>query len=179
MVNLKFKVQSSKISFAPKFKTEEQFEIQNYKGWKFRQQVAFTLIELLIVMSIIGILAAISIFALAGARESARDGRRKSDLEAVRSAIEIYKADCDEYPPTASFPGAGSSLVGPVTCPPGNTYMEEMPGDPLGGNYAYNRLTPVTYTLCSTLEDPPSPANDTTGCGSCAGGPCEYRVRNP
>jgi general secretion pathway protein G len=134
----------------------------------------FTLIELLIVMSIIGILAAISIFGISGARESARDGRRKSDLEAVRSAIEIYKADCDQYPPSVT---GGSVLTASCTGPL-NTYMERVPEDPLGGSYFYSSPG-TTYILCSTLEDPPSPANDTTGCGSCAGGPCEYRVINP
>ena len=146
-------------------------------NWKFRQQAGFTLIELLIVMSIIGILAAISIFGLSGARESARDGRRKSDLEAIRSALEIYKADCDLYP--ASLPAAGSSLTASCTGPT-NTYMESIPGEPLGGNYAYTyNLATVTYTLCSTLEEPPSPANDTSNCATCAGGSCEYKVTNP
>ncbi|MCK4588676.1 prepilin-type N-terminal cleavage/methylation domain-containing protein, partial [Candidatus Woesebacteria bacterium] len=58
----------------------------------------FTLIELLVVISIIGILLALSIFGLQGARKSARDSKRKADIELIRSGIEIYKADCNVYP---------------------------------------------------------------------------------
>ena len=47
----------------------------------------FTLVELLVVMGIIGILAGMSIFALQGARESARDARRKGDLETIATAL--------------------------------------------------------------------------------------------
>ena len=74
---------------------------------------AFTLIELLVVISIIGILIAISIFGLSGARESARDARRKSDLELIRSGLELYKADCNTYPGSITF---GNSLIGTINC---------------------------------------------------------------
>ena len=66
-----------------------------------RIKKGFTLIELLVVISIIGILIAVSIFGLSGARESARDARRKSDLELIRSGLELYRADCNAYPTTA------------------------------------------------------------------------------
>ncbi len=137
----------------------------------------FTLIELLITIAIIAILTAISAFALSGARESARDARRKTDLEQIRTSLEIYKADCNTYP--AALPAVSSALT--ATCGGGtNTYMQKTPGDPAtGGSYSYTRPTTISYTLCSQLEDPPNPANDTTGCASCSGGSCGYKVTNP
>ena len=87
-------------------------------------QNGFTLIELLVVISIIGILVGVSIFGLSGARESARDARRKSDLELIKSGLELYRADCNRYP--ASLPAAGSNLVGstpPTACMATNIYI--------------------------------------------------------
>ncbi len=132
----------------------------------------FTLIELLVVISIIGILLALSIFGLQGARESARDSKRKADLELIRSGLEFYKSDCNAYP--ASL---GTSLVGsgsPASCD--GTYIAEVPTDPLPDrNYSY-ASDGMTYTLCAALED--SPGMDTTGCSSC-GVTCNYKVTNP
>ena len=141
----------------------------------------FTLIELLVVISIIGVLMAISIIGLAGARESSRDARRKGDLELIKSGLELYKADCNGYPTTANFPSAGSSLVGngtpASTCLAGNTYISEIPDDPIAArNYPYTS-DGTTYVLCAGLE------NDTSaksGCGSCGTGvTCSYKVINP
>lgn len=142
----------------------------------------FTLIELLVVMGVISILAGMSIFAMQGARESARDATRMADLEKIATSLEFIKADCHEYPDTGTLPAPDAQWT--VTCfGQTNIYMESMPGDPLGnGAYAYRRdpLNANRYTLCSTLEDPPDPANNTTNCNTCAGGlSCEYRVTNP
>ncbi|OGE07316.1 hypothetical protein A2615_00525, partial [Candidatus Curtissbacteria bacterium RIFOXYD1_FULL_41_36] len=49
----------------------------------------FTLIELLVVITIIGILAAIAIVSYGGTQERARDSRRKSDLDAIKKALEL------------------------------------------------------------------------------------------
>jgi general secretion pathway protein G len=148
---------------------------------KIKISTGFTMIELLVVMAIISILAGMSIFAMQGARESARDAARRGDLEKIATALEFYKADCHTYPPSGSLPTAASLNAWEPTCL-GEThrYLEQVPGDPLGGDYAYRLLSPNRYTLCSTLEDPPDPANDTADCGPCAGGfSCEYKVTNP
>lgn len=133
----------------------------------------FTLIELLVVISIIGIILGLSIFGLSGARELSRDARRKADLELIRSGLELYKSDCNAYPGSL-----GTSLSG--ACPTTNTYISLVPKDPLDPDrrYPYSRPTTTTYVLCASLENPPSPAMDVGGCGSC-GTTCNYKVTNP
>ncbi|HCR35779.1 hypothetical protein A2130_00650 [Candidatus Woesebacteria bacterium GWC2_33_12] len=137
---------------------------------------AFTLIELLVVISIIGILIAISIFGLSGARESARDARRKSDLELIRSGLELYKADCNTYPGSITF---GNSLIGsgtPTSCAVANTYISLIPADPVAGkNYVY-QVSGSEYNLCASLEQGGTTINCGSSCGSLA---CNYKVTNP
>jgi prepilin-type N-terminal cleavage/methylation domain-containing protein len=141
---------------------------------------AFTLIELLVVISIIGILLALSVFGLQGARQSSRDATRKSNLQQIRSGLEIFKADCDSYYIGTTLP---SSLIGipaySSSCLATNTYILAVPSDPVPetSSYAYSS-DGTTYTLCATLEQPPSPAMDITGCGSCET-TCNYKVTNP
>jgi len=152
----------------------------------------FTLIELLVVMAIIGLLVGISLFALAGARESARDGRRKSELETIRSALELYKADCNIYINASgnvgtvldTESGAGVRLIGsgsPSTCLASNVYLEKIPNDSLTGVNYYYSGNGTTYQLCAKLEQPPTPADSCSGgannCGT--GATCNYRVNNP
>lgn len=51
---------------------------------------AFTLIEMLVVVSLIGILAAIALVSFGGAQKQARDTTRKSDLKQYQNSLEVY-----------------------------------------------------------------------------------------
>jgi len=61
---------------------------------------AFTLIELLIVIVIIGILAVALIPRLVGMQGKARNVQRIADLKAIQSALELYQSEKGSYPVT-------------------------------------------------------------------------------
>lgn len=148
--------------------------MQIYKSTN-KQIKAFTLIELLVVISIIGILIAVSIFGLSGARETARDARRKSDLQLIQSGLEMYKSDCNAYPATL-----GTSLVGkgtPSTCLVTNTYISSVPVDPISTNLYRYATTASGYEICASLEQ----GSGTVTCGgsSNCGTTCNYKITNP
>jgi general secretion pathway protein G len=139
----------------------------------------FTLIELLVVISIIGILLALSFFGIANARKASRDAKRKADLELIRSGLEMYKADCNEYPPTSwslSSPLRGNNSS--AACSTSNTYISLVPTDPMpdARNYLY-AATATTYKLCASLEG----GGTAISCGgsSDCGETCNYQVQNP
>lgn len=140
----------------------------------------FTLIELLVVISIIGLLLGLSVFGLQGARLSARDAKRKTDLEQIRSGLEMYKADCNSYPLAIT---GGSPLMGAagIAGCSGNTYILSVPIDPLSPSRAYAYSSPGTvYSLCAALEQAPSAMGPGPACGDCkASTGCNYRVTNP
>lgn len=137
----------------------------------------FTLVELLVVISIIGVLIGLSLFGLQGARESSRDAKRKADLELLRSGLEIYKSDCNKYPAALTSPLVGDDST--TSCATTNTYISQIPIDPISPNsdYAFSS-TDITYELCAALEQ----GGTTVTCGGssgCGSATCNYKVTNP
>lgn len=154
----------------------------------------FTLIELLVVISIIGILIALSAVAFQSSRASARDAKRKADLETIRSALEMYKTDCGSYPLSAYLDYftrlSGGAFVGPsgLRCE-GNTYLSSTPRDPLPEQFMYRYFrsggsgTPFSYVLCAHLENGGTtiPAGCSSACvaAGTGGAGCNYSVSSP
>lgn len=69
-----------------------------------QKQKGFTLVELLIVIVVIAILAAISIVAYNGIQERGRDSQRKSDVAVIQKALEMYHLDNGGYPACSATP---------------------------------------------------------------------------
>lgn len=147
---------------------------------KYRFLSGFTLIELLVVVSIMGILLSLSVYGMQDARKASRDGKRKTDLEQIRSALEMYKADCSGYPSSSLSPGG--SLIGSgatSSCPSTNIYLSKIPADAQAPTRSYSYSSDgLTYSLCASLEKAPSPSMDVSGCGSCTT-TCNYKVTSP
>ncbi|MEK7182977.1 MAG: type II secretion system protein [Patescibacteria group bacterium] len=70
----------------------------------------FTLVELLVVISIIGILAALSLVSFTGAQRQARDSQRKSDLKQYQAALESFANRSNGFYPsyTTTIAASGS-----------------------------------------------------------------------
>ena len=69
----------------------------------------FTIVELLIVIAIIGILAAVTLVTYSGTQVRARDARRTHDMVAIMEALELYRFDHGTYPPSNGQDSPNSS----------------------------------------------------------------------
>jgi len=98
------------------------------------KRTAFTLIELLIVVAIIAILAAIAVPNFLQAQVRAKVSRAKSDLKALATALESYLVDYNKYPE------------------PLDVYRTGKYGFWIG--YAHELTTPVAYMSTVDLKDP-------------------------
>ncbi|NQU43300.1 prepilin-type N-terminal cleavage/methylation domain-containing protein [bacterium] len=76
---------------------------------------AFTLIELLIVVAIIAILAAIAVPNFLEAQVRAKVSRVQSDLRTIATGLEAYAVDCNRYPPYGRLAPDGVTLEYPAT----------------------------------------------------------------
>lgn len=95
---------------------------------------AFTLIELLIVVAIIGILAAIAIPNFLQAQVRAKVARAQSEMKTVATALEVYHVDHSEYPWIEQNPGYDIPRV--LTTP--IDYLTSLPDDPFGPCMPYD-----------------------------------------
>lgn len=107
-------------------------------------QKGFTLIEMLVVISIIGILATLVAANLNSARSRARDAERKSDIKNIATALRIYYNDKGSFPANDGSYQMGACDPGTTFCAWGSewnidttVYMQTLPKDPLSPSQDY------------------------------------------
>lgn len=118
----------------------------------------FTLVELMVVISIIGILSAIVYANFGSARASSRDAERKSDIRNLQTAIELYKKQYNRYP-VQGCGSAGVTMASEKAC--GATpyitglapeFMSVLPRDPGRGTAeGYSYLTNTNGTVFKVM----------------------------
>lgn len=99
----------------------------------------FTLVELMLVMLILAILAAVVVPKLAGHSEEAKKAAAKADIAQLDNAFDMFEVNCGRYP--TSDEGVGALVTMPGNVPPGSwkgPYVKKgMPKDPWGNPYVY------------------------------------------
>lgn len=144
--------------------------------------VGFTLIEILVAVTIIAVLTAIGLVSYGSANRNSRDAKRKSDIEQIRQALEMYRADNGFYPArnagswtnTQDYNLFGRDLIT-------NGYSSAIPTDPQSPTQTYwyratdnVGTTYYGYCLSAKLETTiPPPATCTPN------GIQNYGVKNP
>ena len=133
---------------------------------EINKKTGFTLVELLVVISIIGILSSLAMVSLNNARVKARDALRKGDMAQIRTALNLYYDDNIRYPVCGNWDeGAadfGATVQEGSACY--NTtltnalsggsrpYLGQMPKDPknLNNDPAYDNI--YLYRYVSTAD---------------------------
>jgi len=107
----------------------------------FKSKKAFTLPELLVIIAVIGIISGVTFSWIQGGRAKARDVKRISDLEILRTALKMYNMDYHGYP---RDPNRCCIDCTEGSCPSGcqecvefneamEPYLSQIPKDPLYG----------------------------------------------
>ena len=114
----------------------------------------FTLVELLITITIISFLAAVGLVVYSNVMQQGRNSTRQADLRSIQSALEQYYSDQFFYP-TGNLP-FGNSLKNttgnPDTPSPEKIYLNTIPKDPTGTlEYAYTSTSSTGGSCDNTL----------------------------
>ena len=130
-----------------------KIQIRNLKSEIRNRRRAFTLVELMLVVTIIGILAALVIPRIAGRSEQARVTAAHADIfGGIKTALDAFEVDNGYYPKSLQDllqqPSNAKNWHGP--------YLDKMPEDPWGNPYVYvypGRHNSGSYDLYSTGPD--------------------------
>ncbi|MEC5388141.1 type II secretion system major pseudopilin GspG [Uliginosibacterium sp. H3] len=113
---------------------------RNHHSKRSLAQRGFTLIEIMIVIVIMGILAALIVPKIMDKPDEARTAAARQDIQTIMTALKLYKLDNRAYP--SSDQGLNALITAPTLAPlPPNWkkggYLERLPKDPWGQDYQY------------------------------------------
>ena len=103
-----------------------------------RLSAGFTLIELMVVLVIIGVLAALIVPNVLDRADDARATAAKTDVNNLMQALKLYRLDNQRYPTAEQ--GLQALLTKPTTGPVASnwkSYLDKLPNDPWGRPYLY------------------------------------------
>jgi len=124
-----------------------------------KKNSGFTLIEILVVATIIVLMTSTAMVTYTVFLKQSRDAKRKADLGQISAALEMYRSNNDTYPTTGL-----SQLTAPTI------YIQSVPTDPKNPTYTYYyTATASDYTLGAYLEN-----GGTTCVAAQCGGNCNY-----
>jgi len=113
----------------------------------------FTLFELLVSISIIGILVAVASTSYGAAQKKARDSRRAEDMNTIQKAAEMYYSQNDYVYPSTT----GAFITGGV--------MQKWPSDPKGVGWTlYRYSVATTYCACAAVDNTASGNSSNNTC---------------
>lgn len=148
---------------------------------RHRTTKGFTLLELLVTVTIIAVLTVIGVVSFAQVNKRSRDVKRKSDLEQIRSALEMYRSDNGAYPSTGSGAVTGASNLAAALV---STYMPAIPSDPTG-TYVYEYQAVLNsgvyniYCLSAHLETIAAGTTQSTCTIALPSANYNYGLKNP
>ena len=103
-----------------------------------RRQRGFTLIELMVVLAILGVLAALVVPNVIGRADDARVTAARADVNNLMQALKLYRLDNQRYPSTEQ--GLTALVSKPTNGPDApnwKPYLDKLPNDPWGRPYQY------------------------------------------
>jgi prepilin-type N-terminal cleavage/methylation domain-containing protein len=106
-----------------------------------KNSAGFTLIEVLVTVTIIALLTAISVVSYASVNRSSRDSKRLSDAQQIRAALEAYRADNVNH----QYPSTLIALVG--------SYLSSVPQDPKSPTYNYSYSSSGTNYILTIYSE--------------------------
>lgn len=113
---------------------------------KNKSRFGFTMIELLVVTTIIIVLSTVGLVSFRAAGQNARNGKRKADLESVRQSLVLYRTDNGSYP-------SGSDFGTMLTTIQSYTTAQSITDPTNTAPYQYEYSSDgVTFTLTAYLE---------------------------
>lgn len=98
-------------------------------------QQGFTLIEIMVVIVIMGILAALIVPRVIDRPDQARQVAAKQDIGSLMQALKLYRLDNGRYPATTE--GLSALVQKPANATAWHPYLDKLPNDPWGHPYQY------------------------------------------